>query len=462
MKKTTTGRRTPSAKSSTNQTPPAPQVYHIPHEHFIVALSFLVISLTGIILTQGSADAAKLPVKAKVTYTTNCSDPDGLDVTSKGTVAQTKIDNSAKRVKSVTKKTDVCISKKVVREYFCGKNNVINSKIVSCPTNSECKQGACVNTSTTPTEVAVTAPPTTWCNTSEVTCQDSTGANLTATCNGDKRQYFECQGRDSAYIERGITAGLKDPYGNAIYESTGHCALVEKDCGINNHTCRINGTEKYPSCAFRDFVPNNKFDTATSSAFSLSSGKTEALYSGTDGSWCKQTVDATGLSQCQDSDSNIITTGCNNGGSTMMKANCGVNHYSGNNKGSHARCFPWITTCSSNQKCDVLVSSGQAICHSNDTGAKLTPDYNNKFTSCTETDGGDTKTVQGTITIKDSTDKTTMMHADKCYSRIVVNEYNCVDRSVSETLVQLKVTTCDSGTICQNGACIVSSTARTP
>lgn len=77
-------------------------------------------------------------IKAKtITQQVTCSDTDGADLSVKGTVSGT-VQNSP------FTKTDVCISKKVVNEYYCDANQIAQSKNYACPEGYNCQNGACV------------------------------------------------------------------------------------------------------------------------------------------------------------------------------------------------------------------------------------------------------------------------------------------------------------------------------
>lgn len=365
MKKIATVRK---AQPSEPTTPPA--VYHIPHEHFIVALSFLVIALAGVVFTQSSAEAAKAPAKTSVTV--SCSDPDDLNVTTKATVTRTQINNKTKKA-TVTKKTDACVSKTVVREYACSKTNTITSKVIVCPSGTKCQKGACAEGANILAEVVVPPPPppstlsaTTWCKSTERSCQDSTGANLTAACNGDERQYTEC-------VDGGFGSGWNgktDEYGNAISEGDGHCVLRKVDCKANNnHTCRINDTTKLANCAFRDepVAPPKTVSTSTapgnSSILYLPNKKMEA----TDGSWCTVMENTNSPRSCTDSRGVAIADMCVNNNSRL--AFCGGDDYKGrdlNGNGiyGHFRCVYIGYDCASfNNICAMNSSGEQASCY---------------------------------------------------------------------------------------------------
>ncbi len=199
---------------------------HIPHEHFIMALSFLVIALSGIITTVHSVEA-KAPVKKRVVYTSSCVDPDKRNIATKGTTALVKY-NKLNRADSTTIKsnTDTCVNATSIREYTCTKGK-ITSFVSRCPASHGCFNGACVarvqpqtattiaalTTSTTPpttTPQATLAAPDnsiiigsdgTWCNLrsspssiyfAPTSCEDGTGKKVVSTCGGDNLSTYTC------------------------------------------------------------------------------------------------------------------------------------------------------------------------------------------------------------------------------------------------------------------------------
>lgn len=126
---------------------------HISHEHFIVATSMLVIALAGFILTTNTVYSKPLPSVWEI----RCTDVDGQDQTSLGTVKLERVNrNNPTKKTLVSQKTDACASTAQVREYSCtfekkSKTNHITSKIIGCDTGQICKQGACIPAPISPT-----------------------------------------------------------------------------------------------------------------------------------------------------------------------------------------------------------------------------------------------------------------------------------------------------------------------
>lgn len=201
---------------------------HIPHEHFIVAFSFLVIALSGIITTTATVDAAKVPTKKKIAYIASCIDPDKRNIATKGTTAITRYEKLNRTNNStVSSKTDSCVNAKSVREYLCS-GGKITSVVSKCPKNYSCFNGACItllNTAVTtvaplvsdaPSSTAPSSTPPrvapadsnviigsdgTWCNLhsspdsiyyAPTSCEDSTGAKVASTCGGDNLSAYSC------------------------------------------------------------------------------------------------------------------------------------------------------------------------------------------------------------------------------------------------------------------------------
>jgi hypothetical protein len=158
-------KRRPKAIAPTPPTPPPlpPHYHHIPHEHFIVALSFLVISLSGIIMGfgQASAQGGRQPVSNTV-----CSDSDGgKDIKTAGKTTLTKTNSQNPKIKTITSsKTDACVGAAGVREYFCTVRNgqgVISSQVISCGSKGYCSKGACITRSPISQQVVSSTPSTT-------------------------------------------------------------------------------------------------------------------------------------------------------------------------------------------------------------------------------------------------------------------------------------------------------------
>lgn len=130
-------------------------VKQIPHEHFIVALSALVMALSVVIFASYPAGAepnAGNRAQARVF----CEDSDQMDTTSRGTSVLFKANpqNSALKT-AIVEKTDVCIGRRTVREYYCDRNNTgIASKIIACAKDLICDNGACIKPSPLPTASA--------------------------------------------------------------------------------------------------------------------------------------------------------------------------------------------------------------------------------------------------------------------------------------------------------------------
>lgn len=123
---------------------------HIPHEHFIMALSALVIALSSVILTSHPVEAETNPESR--TMRVYCSGPDQINIQVKNTTALIKTDFRNPSIKNtIIEKTSTCIGRRTVREYFCVKTNTgISSKIMICDKDLICDDGACVKPAPAP------------------------------------------------------------------------------------------------------------------------------------------------------------------------------------------------------------------------------------------------------------------------------------------------------------------------
>lgn len=227
---------------------PGPSVYHIPHEHFIVALSFLVIALVGIVFALGTAEAQS-PARPKTMGV--CSDSDQLDLTTKGTVMLTQFNVRGAVVASSTK-TDLCISKNVIREYYCTKKNRVTSKTTRCPKQSVCQDGACIVPSTVPSNdpntveqnptashfypsdgSKIDATDGSWCHVMTAMntkyCEDSRGIKLVDACDANRSRVSMCE-----------SIGYN---GNTGTYTNTKCVYVGYDCAAVSSetplTCRV-------------------------------------------------------------------------------------------------------------------------------------------------------------------------------------------------------------------------------
>lgn len=122
-----------------------PTAKQIPHEHFIMALSVLVIALSGVILTSypmGAEASKAIQTRSRVF----CADSNQINPAVQGMAALVKTDpQDPTRLITLIEKSDACIGRQTVREYYCQKNSVsIISKIIACPKDLICDNGACI------------------------------------------------------------------------------------------------------------------------------------------------------------------------------------------------------------------------------------------------------------------------------------------------------------------------------
>lgn len=102
-----------------------------------IALVGLFLSEVNDVTGQGFSSFFRFIGAKTVIPQGNCSDTDGADLSVKGTVSGTL------RGSSFTN-ADVCISKRVVNEYYCDTNGLSQNKNYACPADYDCQDGVCV------------------------------------------------------------------------------------------------------------------------------------------------------------------------------------------------------------------------------------------------------------------------------------------------------------------------------
>lgn len=302
---------------------------HIPHEHFIMALSFLIIALSGIITTVNQAEA-KTTVKKRVVYTSSCVDPDKRNIATKGTTALIKYDKQNRKDSSLVKSnTDSCINTTTVREYICNVRK-ITSFNYRCPDDFGCYNGACLakkliptNTSTptilntpssTPSSTSHSAsststkPPAnnnviiggdgTWCNLhsspnsiyfAPTSCEDNVGKKVASTCSGDNLSTYSC-----GYTYDG--ANYKDVRCQQYVQpcswlgsqcTANHCKLPENQTSTPSSTFSCNDSDngKYEDIKGTISITNSQGEIVSSESESCASDDSTKELFCTNTSW---------------------------------------------------------------------------------------------------------------------------------------------------------------------------------
>ncbi len=138
---------------------PAAAYHHIPHEHFIMALSFFIIALSGVILINKPVSAKNTLKRPAVVVV--CQDPDQSNPNIQGTTVLTEINNTTDNQETKSLQTDACVNADTVREYVCGpKGQTITSKLSFCGNGRACSNGACLVSSSTPSLLPEITTPT--------------------------------------------------------------------------------------------------------------------------------------------------------------------------------------------------------------------------------------------------------------------------------------------------------------
>lgn len=110
--------------------------------------------------------------------------------------------------------------------------NIAHAMVHRCTEGKVCRDGTCV------------LPEEAWCQGTDIYCEDSTGAKLSGSCDGDVRQFVGCDTTPNY-------TGEKDQYGNGKYTGKGKCVVKKLDCKEVNHgtaSCKIENTSKLPTC----------------------------------------------------------------------------------------------------------------------------------------------------------------------------------------------------------------------